>query len=164
MQEPENVTPPEDQPVREHPPGAPGRPRGADRRRAPTPMLSRYWLGGRRLGGRRGEEKGSIYVDRYTREEVALVAWIGVTAVLDLLLTLRHLAVGGEEANPVMRLALEGGGPGLFAAIKLLMTFSAALFLLLHVRFRGTRAALWGLALLYGAVMLYHAVAFLDRH
>ncbi len=93
-----------------------------------------------------------------------LVVWIGVAAVLDLLLTLRHLAAGGEEANPLMGWALEGGGTGLFAAIKLLVTFSAALFLLLHVRFRGTRPALWGLGLLYGAVMLYHAVAFLDRH
>lgn len=135
----------------------------ADRRRRPTPMLSRYWLVGRRRGGRRDGEDRGIYVDRYTREETVLVLWIGCSAVLDLVLTLVHLAAGGEEANPLMAWFLEVGGVAAFGSAKLLMTGGAALFLLWHVRFRGTRAALWGLGALYAGVMGYHLVAFLDR-
>ena len=126
-------------------------------------MLSRYWLGGRRRGGRREGEVGSIYVDRYTRQEGGLVVWIGLAAILDLFLTLRHVAAGGGEANPLMNWVLEDGGPRLFGLAKIAVTFSATLFLLLHVRFRFTRPALWGLSALYAAVMGYHVVAYLDR-
>lgn len=126
-------------------------------------MLSRYWLKGRRRGGRREGERVGIYVDRYTREEAALILWIGVSAVADLVLTLVHLADGGEEANPIMAWLLDVGGVVGFAVGKLAMTGAAALFLLLHVRFRGTRFALWGLGVIYLGLMGYHAVAFLDR-
>ena len=141
----------------------PGGLRGPDRRKRPTPMLSRYWLTGRRRGGRRAGERGSIYVDRYTREEVSLTAWILLASALDLVLTLRHLSAGGGEANPAMNWALELGGSAAFAATKVVVTVGAVFFLLLHARFRGTRAGLWGLSLVYVAVLLYHVVAYLDR-
>jgi len=135
----------------------------SDRRSRPTPMISRYWLHGRRRGGRREGEVRGIYVDRYTRTEGALILWVMVAALADLGLTLLHLAAGGEEANPVMAWFLETGGALGFASAKLLMTAGAALFLLWHVRFRGTQVALWGLAALYAGVMVYHLHAFMDR-
>ena len=136
---------------------------GADRRRRPTPMISRYWLHGRRRGGRRDCERRGIYVDRYTRLESVLVLWIAAAAVADLVLTLLHLSEGGEEANPLMAWFLEVGGVPAFTAAKLTVTAGAALFLLWHIRFRGTHLALWVIAAVYGALMGYHLYAFLDR-
>jgi len=140
------------------------RPRGqGDRRRRPTPMISRYWLHGRRRGGRRDGERQGIYVDRYTRLEGGLILWIAVAALADLGLTLLHLSQGGEEANPLMAWFLEAGGVLAFTTVKLLMNAGAALFLLWHVRFRGTQIALWGVGALYAGLMLYHVYAYLDR-
>lgn len=136
---------------------------GPDRRSRPTPILSRFWLRGQRRGGRREGETASIYVDRYSQEETCLILWIGGAALADLVLTLLHLAAGGGEANPVMDWFLAHGGPAAFAAAKILMTSLAALYLLLHARFRGTRPGLWGLSVMYVAVMGYHVVAYLDR-
>jgi hypothetical protein len=136
---------------------------GRDRRHRPTPMISRYWLTGRRRGGRRDGERQGIYVDRYTGLECVLVLWIVVAAGADLALTLLHLARGGEEANPVMAWFLEVGGLPAFTAAKVTMTAGAGLFLLWHIRFRGTQLALWGISALYAGVMVYHLFAFLDR-
>jgi hypothetical protein len=102
-------------------------------------------------------------VDRYTGPEYVLVLWIAGAAVADLALTLLHLAQGGEEANPVMAWFLEVGGVPAFTAAKATMTAGAGLFLLWHIRFRGTRLALWGISALYAGVMAYHLHAILDR-
>ena len=44
-------------------------PRGPDRRKSPTPAFSKYWLRGRRRGGRRSGEIEDIYVHRPSRRE-----------------------------------------------------------------------------------------------
>lgn len=126
-------------------------------------MLSRYWLRGRRRGGRRAGETQGVYVDRNSTGETLLVLWLVVAAAADLGLTIRHLAAGGKEANPVMDCFLQAGGLAAFSAAKVLLTLGAAVFLLIHARFRITRPALWGLAVMYAALMAYHAVAYLDR-
>lgn len=136
---------------------------GGDRRRRPTPMISRYWLHGRRRGGRRDGERQGIYVDRYTRLESVLIGWIAGAAVADLALTLLHLSQGGEEANPLMAWFLHVGGIPAFCAAKLAITAGAALFLLWHIRFRGTQLALWGIAAIYAGLIAYHVYVFLDR-
>ncbi len=136
---------------------------GVDRRSRPTPMMSRYWLRGRRQGGRRSGETRNMYVDGYTREEGLLVILLVAAASADLGLTILHLAAGGAEANPVMDWFLAAGGIPAFAAAKILLTVGAALFLLIHARFRGTRPALWGLGAMYVAIMVYHVVAYIDR-
>ena len=79
-------------------------------------MVSRYWLHGRRRGGRRDGERQGIYVDRYTRLESVLIGWIAGAAVADLALTLLHLSQGGEEANPLMAWFLHVGGIPAFCA------------------------------------------------
>lgn len=126
-------------------------------------MISRYWLRGRRHGGRRSGETESVYVDRYRAGEVLLVAWLAAASAADLGLTILHLAEGGTEANPVMKWFLDAGGLSAFAAAKVLLTLGAAVFLLIHARFRITRPALWGLAVMYAALMGFHVVAYLDR-
>ena len=130
---------------------------GTDRRKRPTPMFSRYWLRGRRRGGRRDRDGKDIYVDRYTRAEWILVGGIVLMSLADLILTLMYLWRGGEEANPVMRWALEWGGEVFFAALKMGLTVSGALFLLLHARFRRVRFFTTVLFAGYVLLMLYHS-------
>lgn len=135
-----------------------------DRRSRPTPMLSRYWLRGRRRQpGRRAADAKHVYVDRYTRMETAIVLWLVLASVADLGLTLLHLQQGGTEANPIMDWFLVRGGTAAFVAAKLALTAVPAGFLLLHARFRGTKLALCGLAGMYAALLAYHAVAAWDR-
>jgi len=130
--------------------------RGPERRRRPTPALSRFSFRGRRRDGRRRGEGRNIYVDQYRPWEGALVLLVVALCGLDVLLTLDVIQRGGEEWNPVMRLALElGVWP--FVIIKLAITGIGALILLVRVRFRGMRVVLAGVALLYILLMGWHA-------
>lgn len=134
-----------------------------DRRRQPTRILTRYWLRGRRRGGRRDGETQGIYVDRYSPGEVGLFLAVLLLSVVDLVLTFAHLGEGGEEANPVMAWFLNQGGDSGFVAAKFGATLVGATVLLLHVRFRGVRQALRGLVGIYLVLMLWHGVVALDR-
>lgn len=127
-----------------------------DRRSRATPLLSRYWLVGRRRGGRREEESRNLYVDRYAPAEWGLAAAILALSCADLWLTLRHLARGGSEANPLMAWLLEFGA-GTFAFVKIATTVAGLFILLLHVRFRRVRGLLTFAAGLYAALMVWHA-------
>lgn len=72
-----------------------------DRRRQPTPGLSRYILFGQRKGLRRriDQEKGG-YVDRYSSGLFFILVSIMGLNVLDALLTMMILELGGMELNP----------------------------------------------------------------
>jgi hypothetical protein len=132
-------------------------PRGSDRRKKPTPVLSRYWLRGRRRGGRREGEAEDIYVDRPSRKEWLLFGAILGLASLDGIWTLLHLERGVEEANPLMAWFLEVGGSPAFAAAKFGVTIVAAAFLLLHARFRAARRLMPWVVVIYAALVLVHA-------
>lgn len=127
----------------------------ADRRVKPTPFLSRYWLIGRRRGGRRTGEDIDIYVDRYTSYELLMVLALFVLAIADLILTLAHLSHGGAEANPIMALAYKGGDM-VFGTIKMGVTTVCLLLLLLHIRFRRIPHLLAFAFVLYAGVFIYH--------
>ena len=71
--------------------------RQGDRRTRPTPLFSRYWLFGRRRGGRRTDEADNIYIDRYSAAEWFLVIGVLVLSVLDMVFTLVHLDDGGHR-------------------------------------------------------------------
>jgi len=136
----------------------------AERRKKPTPIMSRYWLRGRRRrGGRREGDVEHVYVDRYTRVETAAVLWLLFASLSDLGLTLLHISDGGGEANPIMGWFLLRGGAAGFVLAKLALTAVPALFLLLHARFRGAWPALVGLSAMYVCILGYHAVAAWDR-
>jgi len=130
-----------------------------ERRRRPTPFFSRYWWTGRRREGR------DTYVDRYTRAEVAVVALILLLALADLVLTIVYLERGGEEANPVMQVALEGGYLW-FAVVKMGVTAAGVLFVLAHIRFGRVRYFLLLLLVLSIALLGYHVYlqVMLDMH
>jgi len=129
---------------------------GPDRRRRPTPPISRYWLFGRRRASRREEESANVYVDRYTATEWVLVLGVLVLSVLDMYFTLVHLDHGGTEANPVMAATLTAGGTGLFKLVKLAATFIGLGVLLVHIRFRRVKTLLSFAFLLYAGVFVFH--------
>src|SRR5262245_23533407 len=86
-------------------------PRGPDRRRRPTPMISRYtFFGGRRRAGRREGETENIYVDVYSTRLVVLLLFFFAFTVIDSVSTLIYLGKGGEELNPIAQWMIDQGG------------------------------------------------------
>jgi hypothetical protein len=102
------------------------------------------------------EERRNVYVDRYTVGEYGLVLVVLALAVIDTVFTVRHLGLGIDEANPIMRWALAAGGNALFAGVKIGVTSLALGFLLVHVRFRLTQALLVATLVLYVGVLGIH--------
>ena len=127
---------------------------GADRRRRPTPMLSRHLLFGRRRRGRRMGETDRVYVDRPGRWATATFIAVMTLSMADAYFTLNVLAAGGEEANPVMGAALSLGNVA-FVILKMALTFLGAAFLCLHKTWPLGRACLWAALLGYTALAAY---------
>lgn len=130
----------------------------SDRRRRPTPALSRYVVsGGRRRGSRRVEENSAIYVDRIGSRVATMLVAIFLCHCLDALFTLLHLGRGGYELNPLMRYVLEfGAGP--FLAVKLGTAGPGLVFLGLHEHFPYVRRGIAALLVIYAALVGYHCV------
>ena len=129
--------------------------RRVDRRRRPTPLLSRYSvLGGRRAGERRGDSCGH-YVDRYEPWLVAAMVAIGALCALDAVFTLLYLQNGGSEANPIMARVIEWG-PRPFLIVKCLVTNLGLLVLCMHKNFRYVKPVICGLLGVYALLFAYH--------
>ena len=79
----------------------PVEPRGPDRRKRPTPMLSRFLFVGRRRGGRRGDEKDYVYVDKPGGWIVAAFVALLVLSLLDapFLPRLKNLALSENQLS-----------------------------------------------------------------
>ncbi|MDZ7373106.1 MAG: DUF5658 family protein [candidate division KSB1 bacterium] len=108
---------------------------GADRRRRPTPMLSRYTFRGRRRGPRRASDpQWNYYVDRPRKRDWAMALTLFVLSAFDAFFTLYLLGRGAYEVNPVMRTVL-GYGHSVFLGVKYSLTLLAVLVLLLHANF-----------------------------
>ena len=89
-----------------------------------------------------------------------LVLLVLIASALDALFTLLHISNGGQEINPIMRLALQGG-PFLFLGLKIVGTAAGVVFLAIHQNFRLSRIALRCAVVVYAGVLTYHAVLFL---
>ena len=129
----------------------------ADRREKPTSLLSRFWLIGRRSGGRRTGEDINIYIDRYTSYEWLIVLGVFVLSIADLVLSLTHLSRGGAEANPIMAYVYRGGSIT-FGTIKMSVTILGLSLLLIHIRFRRIHFLLAFAFFLYAGVFVYHRI------
>src|SRR5262249_8539328 len=129
-----------------------------ERRRRPTPALSRFWLRGRRRGGRRSGEQVDIYVDRYAATEWACLLGLLALTIVDCVWTWAHLARGVDEANPVLAWAWWRFGLVGFTALKLGVTLGGVFVLLLHARFRWTRRLLPLALVVYALVLGVHAL------
>lgn len=130
--------------------------RGTDRRKRPTPILSRYAiLGGRREGDRRLPGTSNQYVDRYETWLVAALVAISALCALDAVMTLLYIQKGGSEANPVMAAVIEWG-PRPFLIIKCVVTNLGLVILCLHKNFRYVKSVIATLLGIYSALLVYH--------
>ena len=129
-----------------------------DRRRHPTYGLSRFILRGRRSGFRRNEDQGTGgYVDRYGPGLLFLLVLILGLNVLDAFLTMMILENGGEEANPVVRSAMQFYGDR-FWIWKFLLVSIPLILLCLHRKFPLVMPVLLGISAIYTAVILYQVL------
>ena len=126
-----------------------------DRRKQPTPGLSRYTLFGRRRTIRRKlDQQVGGYVDRYSSFLFFfLVAIIGLN-VLDAFFTMMILDLKGWEANPVVRSVINIYGTKFWIWKFSIVSVSLAL-LCLHSRFRLVREIIIAVSCLYIAVVAY---------
>lgn len=142
----------------------PPQPRGADRRRRPTPILSRWsFLGGRRsTGGRRPGEDLRAFVDLYPPRDAALLIAFLCLNLLDAHFTLIYLQRGGEEANPVA-VRLLGLGMGAFVFLKGLGISAGAVFFCLLRNWRNARRGVLLVLVFYQLLFVYHLLLYTNR-
>lgn len=126
-----------------------------DRRKKPTPFLSRYTFTGRRKGARRQEEQYNYYVDRLDNKTWTLIGIIMTLSIIDSVFTLHFLGKGLREINPVMNIAIIIGKP-IFIFAKYTLTIIGILMLALHKNFRFVKGLIYFLIFLYTILNLYH--------
>ncbi len=133
-----------------------------DRRKQPTPGLSRFTLhGGRRRTFRRKDDQEKRgYVDLYQSALMILLTLnVGLT-ILDALFTIMILDDGGWEINPVVRAAIQLYGDG-FWLWKLLIVSIPLALLCIHSKFRFVMLAIFLITGINIAVILYQIFAYL---
>ena len=126
-----------------------------DRRKQPTPGLSRYtFFGRRRTLRRRSDQQRGGYVDRYSSSLFFfLVAIVGLN-VLDAFLTMMILDLKGWEANPAVRSVIDLYGTKFWIWKFSIVSVSLAL-LCLHSRFRLVKEIIIAVGCLYVIVVAY---------
>jgi hypothetical protein len=122
MRQPDKSTPAE---------GRVDRRQGGDRRFPKKNNLRFLFCGGRRVTGRRFEDRQRImYLDRYRRRYFSVIVLILFLSVMDALLTLFLTSHGAVELNPIMAFYLEIG-PYTFLYVKYGLTCAGVIILLL---------------------------------
>jgi hypothetical protein len=144
----------------EHTESYPEQREGPDRRKQTT-LWGSLQYNGRRQGARREGEGEETYVDQPARRVTLLVYVILGCSVIDALLTLLYIERGGGEANPVMAIAINWG-LSWFVALKMLMTAVGLIMLAIHQNFRLGLRGLYGMAIIYLALMVYHGILWIQ--
>lgn len=129
--------------------------RKADRRKRPTPFLSKYTFVGRRRESRRGDEKYNYYVDRLGGRVWVVILIIIILSISDSLFTLHFLKKGFREVNPLMNIAILIGKPA-FIISKYIFTIIGILVLGLHKNFRFVRELMILIITFYVLLNTYH--------
>ncbi|ETW95021.1 MAG: hypothetical protein ETSY1_32395, partial [Candidatus Entotheonella factor] len=106
-------------------------------------------------------EGQDTYVDQPARHVTVLVCVILGSSILDALLTLLYIGRGGGEANPIMAMAINSGLTW-FVALKMLLTIAGIVMLAIHQNFRLGLRGLYGMAIIYVVLLLYHGVLWID--
>ena len=126
-----------------------------DRRKQPTPGLSRFTLWGRRRTFRREEDgKRGGYVDRYGSGLLFLLVLVVGLNVLDVLFTMMILDNGGYEINPVVRSVIQVYGDG-FWIWKFAIVSVPLILLCLHSKFRMVLTIIFGFSVFITMVVIY---------
>ena len=129
-----------------------------DRRKQPTPIISRYTFGGRRKLFRRKEDqqKGG-YVDHYNAGLLFLLILLVALNALDTLFTMMILDHGGKELNPLVRSAIEIYGDQ-FWIWKFTLVSVNTILLCLNSMFGYVQKIIMGICLIYVAIVAYEIV------
>ena len=126
-----------------------------DRRRHPTPIISRFTFRGRRRGSRRDDEAMGFYIDRLSPGIVWPIILIFLFHCIDAALTLAHIQRGGVELNPFMAVLIDAA-PAAFVSVKLGLSIFGLLFLGLHQNFPHVRKGIAALFIVFLGVVFYH--------
>ena len=134
-----------------------------DRRKQPTPGLSRFTIWGRRMTFRREEDKKrGGYVDRYSSGLLFLLILVVGLNVLDALFTMMILDNGGWEINPVVRSVIQLYGDG-FWVWKFAIVSVPLILLCLHSKFRMILTIILGISVLITTVVFYQVYLIICR-
>jgi hypothetical protein len=126
-----------------------------DRRKKPTPALSKFMLWGRRETFRRKEDQGrGGYVDRYGSGLLSILTMVVGLNILDAWFTMMILENGGWEMNPVVRSVIQLYGNRFWIWKYAIVSFPLVL-LCLHSKFRLVIPIILGISALYLIVILY---------
>ncbi len=129
-----------------------------DRRKRPTPMLSRYTFVGRRRTNRRSTDpQTNYYVDRPKMGLLITALLIIVCGGVDAYFTYRILYLGGAEINPIINYCLGRGWP-FCIAVKLLLTGFGLTILVLHQNFYKMHRVVYSVGVFYMLLNTYQAV------
>jgi len=134
-----------------------------DRRKQPTPGLSRYtFFGQRRMFRRKEEQLKGGYIDRYSAGLFFLLLLTVGFNLLDSFFTMIILDYGGFELNPVVRSVIEVWGDK-FWVWKFMIVSVSLVLLCLHSKFRRVKAAIMAASFIYIAIVLYQMSLFYFR-
>jgi predicted membrane protein len=126
-----------------------------DRRKQPTPALSRFTVRGLRRSFRRKEEqKRGGYIDRYGSGLLFLIVLIVGFNVMDAWLTMIILKDGGWEINPVVSSVIQLYGDR-FWIWKFAIVSVPLILLCLHSKFRLAVPAIWAISFFYMIAVLF---------
>ncbi len=108
---------------------------GGDRRRRQHLRLRFLLVGGRRVQGRRYEDRQRIlFFDRYQQAQFGIIVGILFFSAMDALLTLYLINHGAIEINPIMAFYLDVG-PYTFLFVKYALTSTGVIILLFSQNF-----------------------------
>lgn len=129
---------------------------GADRRRLPTPALSRFTFFGRRRKNRREDDpQDAYYVDWAAGPYLWMLYSVVLLVAFDAAATWMIISRGVQEGNPMIAFLLDLG-PVAFWAGKLGL-LPAFMVLLAVKRFFGwARFLVWIVFLAYAALAIFH--------
>ncbi len=126
-----------------------------DRRKQPTPGISRFTFWGRRKTFRRKEDQQrGGYVDRYHSGLLILLTLAVGLTVLDALFTMMILDDGGWEVNPVVRSVIQLYGDR-FWIWKFVIVSIPLTLLCVHSKFRFVMPVILGITTISVLVILY---------
>ncbi len=115
-------------------PSAPERRNRSERRRTGAKSMFFALFSTRRRDQRRDDEAIAYYTDWYSVPLFFLAVGIVLLCVADAFFTLQLISLGGSELNPFMAYLLNNG-LYLFVGIKMALTITAIVVLVMHQRF-----------------------------
>jgi hypothetical protein len=126
-----------------------------DRRKQPTPAWSLYtFLGRREWFRRKSDQEKAGYVDRYSKQVFFMLILILGLNIIDSLLTMMILDIGGKEFNPLVSSVMDLHGDK-FWIWKFGMVSASLVLLCLHRGFKFFRGIIIAISSIYLVIVLY---------